>query len=171
MVCLCLFVLLVDPLAPHEDFGLAVQRKSAVVFPEAVKQLHVFELPVLVTHWKHTQHRSFSFKSSSPAGITKNEGGNRKRLLTDRQEPEFLMQTYCIYTLRDADGHRGTCNPGVSSYFIICTDFKYKTKKHKQSCLMCTTQVTNCLFTSQLNAFNFIQLAATAQRPFQVVLV
>lgn len=47
-------ILLIDPLPPHEDFGFTVQWERAVVLPEAVKQLHVFELPVLVTHWKHT---------------------------------------------------------------------------------------------------------------------
>lgn len=49
-VFVCVFILLIDPLPPHEDFGFAVQRERAVVFSEAVKQLHVFELAVLVTH-------------------------------------------------------------------------------------------------------------------------
>lgn len=47
---LCVFILLVDALSSHEDFGLTVQRERAVIFPETVKQLHVFELSVLVTH-------------------------------------------------------------------------------------------------------------------------
>lgn len=51
---LCVLILLIDPLPPHEDFGFTVQWERAVVLPEAVKQLHVFELPVLVTYWKHT---------------------------------------------------------------------------------------------------------------------
>lgn len=50
MSCLYMLILLIDPLPPHEDFGLTVQRERAVVFPEAIKQLQVFELPVLVTH-------------------------------------------------------------------------------------------------------------------------
>lgn len=57
--CVCVFVLLIDPLSPHEDFGLAVQREGAVVFPEAVKQLHVFEVSVLVAHWEHTSEQRF----------------------------------------------------------------------------------------------------------------
>lgn len=43
-------LLLIYPLASHENFSLAVQRKRSVIFPEAVKQLHVFELLVLITN-------------------------------------------------------------------------------------------------------------------------
>lgn len=50
LVRLCVIVLLIDPLSPHEHFGFAVQREGAVIFPEAVKQLQVFELAVLVAH-------------------------------------------------------------------------------------------------------------------------
>lgn len=46
----CEYILLIYPLAPHEDLGFTVQRESTVVLAEAVKQLQVFELPVLVTH-------------------------------------------------------------------------------------------------------------------------
>lgn len=44
------FLLFVDALPPHEDLGLTVQRKRPVILPEAIKQLHVFELPVFVAH-------------------------------------------------------------------------------------------------------------------------
>lgn len=76
MVRLCVLVLLVDSLSPHEDFGFTVQRECAVVFPEAVKQLHVFKLSVLVTHCKHTHAhicRGFSFPGSLPAGAANTE--------------------------------------------------------------------------------------------------
>lgn len=49
-VFVCAYILLIYPLAPHEDLGFTVQRERAVVLTEAVKKLHVFELPVLVTH-------------------------------------------------------------------------------------------------------------------------
>lgn len=45
-----LFILFIDPLAPHKHLGFIIQRECAVILPEAVKQLHVFEVPVLVTH-------------------------------------------------------------------------------------------------------------------------
>ena len=51
--CACLFdILLINPLAPHEDLGLMVQGEGPVIFPEAVEQFQVFEFPVLVTYWK-----------------------------------------------------------------------------------------------------------------------
>lgn len=50
LVCVRVSILFIDPLPPHEDLGFAVQRERAVVLSEAVKQLQVFELPVLVTH-------------------------------------------------------------------------------------------------------------------------
>lgn len=54
-----MFVLLIDPLSPHEDFGFTVQREGAVVFAEAVKQLHVFELSVFVAHWENMCEQRF----------------------------------------------------------------------------------------------------------------
>lgn len=64
----CVLVLLVDPLSPHKDFGFAVQREGAVVLPEAVKQLHVFELAVLVAHWKtHSVSGGLRLVRSLPA--------------------------------------------------------------------------------------------------------
>lgn len=76
MVRLCVHVLLIDPLSPHEDFGFAVQREGAIVFPEAVKQLHVFEFSVLVAHWEHTSEQRLETVRAGASHIRQGNHGD-----------------------------------------------------------------------------------------------
>lgn len=91
-LCSSVFILLIDPLPPHEDFGFTVQRERAVVFPEAVKQLQVFELAVLIAHWKHTRmHRLVWRLWPIHVGVLYDKWRKKKQTCHIMETWEFLL--------------------------------------------------------------------------------